>query len=77
METRFKYHPGANGSIMCQCECNVYIALTYMKDFLLSGRFVKGDLRSVSNSFFTHYGAVYDSDRQLHSPQRINGQEPD
>jgi hypothetical protein len=75
--TRVKYRPGANGSVMCQYECDVYIALTYMKDLLLSGRFVKGDLRSVSNSFFTHYGVVDDSNRQLHSPRRINGQEPD
>ena len=54
--------------LLCVSECDVYVALTYMKDILLSGRFVKGDLRSVSNSFFTHYGAVDDSGRQLHSP---------
>jgi hypothetical protein len=68
--TWVEYHPGANGSVMCQCQFNVYVVLPYMKDILLSGRFVKGDLRGVSDACFTHYGAVDDSSSQLHSLQK-------
>lgn len=37
---------------------------------MLSSRFVKGDLRGVTNSFFTHYEAVSYSNGQMQSNQK-------